>query len=138
MAAEQPSLTFAGLLRRLRTDAQLTQEDLAKAARLSPRPVSDLERGINRTAHKETALLLADALRLSGRRRELFLAAAQGKAPVPRPNNLPAELTPFIGREREASEIRTPRYCESADLDSAAVAPKRAGANVRLSPSSAG
>jgi transcriptional regulator with XRE-family HTH domain len=35
--AEQPGMTFAVLLRRLRDDAQLTQEELADAARLSPR-----------------------------------------------------------------------------------------------------
>ena len=48
----EPSVTFAGLLRKLRTEARLTQEDLAEAAGLSPRSISDLERGINRTAHK--------------------------------------------------------------------------------------
>jgi transcriptional regulator with XRE-family HTH domain len=37
------------LLRQLRVDAGLTQEELAHAASLSPRSVSDLERGINRT-----------------------------------------------------------------------------------------
>jgi transcriptional regulator with XRE-family HTH domain len=49
--AEGPALGFAGLLRQLRTKARLTQEELAEAAGLSPRSVSDLERGINRTAH---------------------------------------------------------------------------------------
>ena len=49
---------FGSLLRRLRTEAGLTQEELAEAAGLSPRSVSDLERGINRTARKETAALL--------------------------------------------------------------------------------
>ena len=52
--AEQPALGFAGLLRLLRAEARLTQEELAKAAGLSPRSVSDLERGINRTARKDT------------------------------------------------------------------------------------
>ena len=63
---EQPGLSFAALLRRLRAEAGLTQEELAEAASLSPRSVSDLERGINRTARKDTALLLADALGLAG------------------------------------------------------------------------
>jgi DNA-binding XRE family transcriptional regulator len=65
---EEPALTFAGLLRQLRAEARLTQEELAEAAGLSPRSVSDLERGINRTAHKETAVLLAGALGLCCRR----------------------------------------------------------------------
>jgi transcriptional regulator with XRE-family HTH domain len=34
--AEQPALGFAGLLRQLRTEAGLTQEELAEAAGLSP------------------------------------------------------------------------------------------------------
>jgi predicted ATPase/class 3 adenylate cyclase len=80
--AEQPALSFAGLLRQLRGEARLTQEELAEAASLSPRSVSDLERGITRTAHKDTALLLAGALSLTGPVREIFVAAARGRAPA--------------------------------------------------------
>ena len=78
--AEQPGRGFAGLLRQLRAEAQLTQEELAEAASLSPRSVSDLERGIHSTAHKETALLLAKALDLEEPVRERFVAAARGRA----------------------------------------------------------
>ena len=78
----EPGLSFAGLLRQLRSEAKLTQEELAAAARLSPRSVSDLERGINRTAHKDTAVLLAGALGLAEPAGELFVAAARGKAPA--------------------------------------------------------
>ena len=49
---------------------------------MSPRSVSDLERGISRTARKDTALLLAGALGLAGPAGELFVAAARGKAPA--------------------------------------------------------
>jgi WD40 repeat protein/DNA-binding XRE family transcriptional regulator len=80
--AEQPGLSFAVLLRQLRTKALLTQEELAEAASVSPRSVSDLERGISRTARKDTALLLADALGLAGPARELFVAVARGQAPT--------------------------------------------------------
>ena len=76
---EEPALTFAGLLRQLRAEARLTQEELAASAGVSPRAVSDLERGINRTARKETAVLLAGALGLSGPAAELFVAAARGR-----------------------------------------------------------
>ena len=133
--ADQPPLSFAGLLRRLRMQARLTQEDLAEAARLSPRTVSDLERGINRTAHKDTAGLLADALGLAGPARGLFVAAARGRAeaeevltvwagapaalaaavtedsprpaiaPVPAPRELPADVGAFTGREVELAEL---------------------------------
>lgn len=57
--AEQAGPGFAALLRQLRADSGLTQGELAEAASLSPRSVSDLERGVHRSAHKDTALLLA-------------------------------------------------------------------------------
>ena len=76
---EQAGLGFGLLLRQLRDEAGLTQEELAGAARVSQRAVSDLERGINRTARKDTALLLADALGLDGPARELFVLAARGR-----------------------------------------------------------
>jgi WD40 repeat protein/transcriptional regulator with XRE-family HTH domain len=79
---EQPTLDFAGLLRQLREQALLTQEELADAAGLSPRAVSDLERGFHRTARRDTAVLLADALGLTGSARDLFVAAALGRAPA--------------------------------------------------------
>jgi transcriptional regulator with XRE-family HTH domain len=81
-AVAEPGLSFAGLLRQFRAEARLTQEELAEAAGLSPRSVSDLERGINRTARKDTALLLADALDLTGEVRAAFVAAARGRAPA--------------------------------------------------------
>jgi transcriptional regulator with XRE-family HTH domain len=80
--AEQSGLSFAGLLRQLRAEARLTQEELAEAAGLSTGSVSNLERGINRTAQKDTAVLLAGALGLAGPAGELFVAAARGKAPA--------------------------------------------------------
>ena len=80
--AEQYALEFAGLLRQLRAEARLTQEELAEAAGLSPRSVSDLERGINRTARKDTAELLARALGLAEPARAVFVAAARGRAPA--------------------------------------------------------
>ena len=80
--AEQLALGFGGLLRQLRGEAGLTQEELAEAAGLSPRSVSDLERGINRTARKDTAELLAGALGLAEPARPVFVAAARGRAPA--------------------------------------------------------
>jgi non-specific serine/threonine protein kinase len=115
--AEQAAVSFAGLLRQLRAETRLTQEELAAAAHLSPRSVSDLERGITRTARKDTALLLAGALGLAGQVQVLFVAAARGKASAAqvltargplttRPDNLPAQPAAFIGRERELAEVR--------------------------------
>jgi transcriptional regulator with XRE-family HTH domain len=120
--AEQPSLSFAGLLRQLRAEARLTQEELAEAAQLSPRTVSDLERGISRTAHKDTAELLADALGLAGPTRELFVAAARGRAPAEdvvaagsgvmlgafaasATRALPRDIASFTGRRAELDQL---------------------------------
>jgi predicted ATPase/DNA-binding CsgD family transcriptional regulator/DNA-binding XRE family transcriptional regulator len=77
--AEQATSELAGLLRQLRAGARLTQAELAKAAGLSPRSVSDLERGINRTARQDTAVRLAGALGLAEPARSLFVAAALGR-----------------------------------------------------------
>ena len=115
---EQAGLDFSGLLRRLRSGAGLTQEELAEAAGVSQRAVSDLERGINRTARKDTAGLLADALGLAGPVRGVFVAAARGRVPAAEvlaaraealdafAGNLPVQVSSFIGRDRELSEVR--------------------------------
>ena len=78
--AEQSAVSFGGLLRRLRTAAGMTQEELAEAASVSARTISDLERGVNHTARKDTARLLADALGLAGIAWTEFEAAARGRA----------------------------------------------------------
>ena len=118
----QAGLGFGGLLRRLRDEAGLTQEELAEAARVSQRAVSDLERGINRTARKDTAVLLAGALGLDGQAREMFVAAARGRAPADEVlaarqagapgafapaaiRGLPRDTVAFTGREAELARL---------------------------------
>jgi transcriptional regulator with XRE-family HTH domain len=81
-AARQAVLGFGGLLRRLRNEAGMTQDELAEAAQVSQRAISDLEGGINATARKDTAVLLVGALGLDGPVGELFVVAARGRAPV--------------------------------------------------------
>lgn len=76
----EPGMSFAALLRQLRKAAFLTQEELAQEARLSSRAISDLERGLTRTTHRETARRLAHALKLTGSLQEHFEAAAQGRS----------------------------------------------------------
>ena len=122
--AEQGELGFGGLLRRLRDDAGLTQDELAEAAQVSQRTISDLERGVNRTARKDTAVLLAEVLDLAEPVRALFVAAARGRAPAAGVlaarqrqapaaswavaggvHGFPAALTSFIGRAEPLREV---------------------------------
>ncbi len=109
----EPPVTFAALLRKLRTEARLTQEELAEAARLSPRSVSDLERGIAAMPRRETVRLLADALRLADPARAEFEAVARGR-PLPAVpvtggaaamHTLPRDIASFTGRQRELQEL---------------------------------
>jgi transcriptional regulator with XRE-family HTH domain len=135
--AEQAGLRFGGLLRRLRDEAGLTQEELAEAARVSQRAVSDLERGINATARKDTAVLLAGALGLDGPARELFVAAARGRAPAGEAlaaaaresgaggpaaasRTLPRDIAAFTGRQAELGQLMA-RWAEAAAADGGGV-----------------
>jgi tetratricopeptide (TPR) repeat protein/transcriptional regulator with XRE-family HTH domain len=119
----EPELSFARLLRQLRAEAGLTQEELAEAAGVSPRSVSNLERGINRTAHKDTAQLLADALGLATPVSEVFVAAARGRAPAANvlaarqgvvpgafaaaaTRALPRDIAAFTGRQAELGHLK--------------------------------
>ena len=113
----EPALSFGGLLRQLRDDAGLTQEELAEAASLSPRSVSDLERGVNLTARHDTARLLAGALGLTGSQRALFEAAARGRLPAGEvlaagegaaaaaTRTLPRDIASFTGRAAELAQL---------------------------------
>ena len=117
--SESLPVSFGSLLRSLRTAAGLTQEELAEAARVSYRSISDLERGVSRCPRRDTARLLANALGLSADDRAGFEAAARGRPPaagntVPRPlpgriaaatRTLPSELASFTGREREIESV---------------------------------
>ncbi len=114
-------VSFGSLLRSLRTDAGMTQEELAEVARVSCRSISDLERGVNRSARRDTARLLADALGLSGGDRDRFEDAARGRrfaagnvVRLPLPGGtaaaaraLPRDIALFTGREPEIESILT-------------------------------
>jgi predicted ATPase/DNA-binding XRE family transcriptional regulator len=103
--------TFGDLLRRHRNAAGLTQEDLAERSGLSVDTISLLERGEHRRPHRYTMQSLADALELSRSDRIRFetstrRSAGSTTARVAQPADLPSPLTSFIGREREAEEVR--------------------------------
>jgi transcriptional regulator with XRE-family HTH domain len=111
---------FVSLLRQLRTAAGLTQDELAASARLSPRSVSDLERGVSRTARPETTRRLAAALGLSEPALGRFRAAAgrnlvANESVMPTPaapglaavRALPRDIAGFTGRG-DAEAVLTP------------------------------
>ncbi len=102
--------SFGQILRRYRAQRGLTQEELAASARLSVRSITDLERGVSRSPHKDTIALLADALQLSAHERARFLDAARGRKTAEPPQtgslaHLLPPLTPLIGREREEAAL---------------------------------
>ena len=110
----EPPVRFAGMLRQLRAEAALTQEELAEAAGLNPRTISDLERGLATTPHKDTMRLLADALQLGGSARVEFETAARGHAVPGRAGGrgvaaatrtLPRDIASFTGRQHELAEL---------------------------------
>ncbi|MFG2049809.1 ATP-binding protein [Micromonospora sp. NPDC048935] len=68
---------FGGLLRTLRLERRLTQEELAEAAGSSVRGIREMERGRVRSPQRRTVALLADALRLDGADRDRFVALAR-------------------------------------------------------------
>jgi transcriptional regulator with XRE-family HTH domain len=135
--AEHAALRFGGLLRQLRDEAGLTQDELAEAAQVSQRAISDLERGVNATARKDTAVLLAGALGLDGPASELFVAAARGRAPAGEAlaaaageagagsaaaasRTLPRDIAAFTGRQAELGQVMA-RWAEASEADGSGV-----------------
>ena len=106
------------VLRGYRLRAGFTQEDLAEAAGISSRSVSDIERG-KQSPSPRTTRRLADAMGLSADERDRLVAeiaaakdpgraeTSRSPAPgaVPRHQRLPAPPTPLIGRERDREAI---------------------------------
>ena len=76
-AARATGQGFAGLLRKYRLRAGLSQEALAEQSGLSPRGVSNLERGISRAPYPSTVGRLADALGLDPAERAALIGAGQ-------------------------------------------------------------
>lgn len=93
------------LLKRHRIAAALTQEELAEAAGVSARSISDLERGLDRIPHLATVRRLADALHLEGDDREMFLSTGREPRMPSRPA-APALPVQKPSRER----VSNPRY----------------------------
>ncbi len=115
--ATEPETLFGDLLREYRVAAGLTQEALAERAGLSPRGISDLERGARRAPRRDTIRLLAEALQLAGPDRSALVGAARKPAAMAPPDTaeptsrveaarLPAPASSFVGRVRELEDVR--------------------------------
>jgi predicted ATPase/transcriptional regulator with XRE-family HTH domain len=116
--AEEAALSFGLLLRRTRRALGLTQEELAERAGLSPRVISELERGGPHAPRKDTVALLVEALGLAGEEQADFTAAARpsralGAVALPSKSiptapglpALPLPPTPLLGREQEQAAL---------------------------------
>jgi transcriptional regulator with XRE-family HTH domain len=109
-------VTFSALLKQFRDASGLTQEALAERAGLSPRAISALERGVNRSPRRDTLDRLAAALVLPGRKRAQLAAAAYpsvnpasadpaGAFGEFAPAGRALAPTPLLGRQHELDEI---------------------------------
>jgi transcriptional regulator with XRE-family HTH domain/tetratricopeptide (TPR) repeat protein len=103
---------FGGLLRRRRTEAGLTQEELAERATLSVRAIRDQERGATGRPYRHSINQLADALDLTGAERTEFTRAARraprevtGQVESRGPQQLPGEVADFTGRSAELKSL---------------------------------
>jgi len=120
----EPGASFGDLLRRYRRAAELTQEELAEHAGVSVRSMSDLERGGAQLPRRDTVEMIVRALHLEGDERSTFEAAvARRRGPRPiavvngppgearassraqSPHNMPRQLTSFIGRDQDMTEL---------------------------------
>lgn len=119
---------FADLLKLYRTDAGLTQEQLAEKAGVTVQCVSMLERGLRRRPRRETVQLLAKGLDLPLAQRAAFdraLVRPRATAPPPlalhpvvwvRPSSLPLAPNALIGRERDLEQVKRLLWEDQARL----------------------
>jgi predicted ATPase/DNA-binding CsgD family transcriptional regulator/DNA-binding XRE family transcriptional regulator len=103
--------SFGEVLRGYRVAAGLTQEALAERSGVSPRGISDLERGARKHPFPATVRRLAEALGLPDADRSVLQDAAYSPArayqrPSPHAGRLPAPVSSFVGREQEVEHVR--------------------------------
>ena len=113
MAGDDRS-SLAAVLRGLREDAGLSQEELARRAGLSAHAISALERGTRTRPYPHTLRSLAEALALSEADRSRLIAAvpprarparAASDAATARPRDLPVPTTPLLGRDEDVRRV---------------------------------
>ncbi|MEE4545592.1 LuxR C-terminal-related transcriptional regulator [Streptomyces sp. V4-01] len=94
---------FGSELRRLRRAAGLTMEQLAEASGVSARSISNMERGRTLAPHRRTVAVLAKALRLPARDRELLEELARTFPALPSGGDPRTEL---LGRQPELARLK--------------------------------
>ena len=102
--------TFGARLRKHREAAGLTQEELAEKAGLSVNAVGQLERGERKRPYPHTVRSLAGALGLSEQEGSALLASSPRRGASTPPatvTDLPAPLTPLVGREEYVVAVRS-------------------------------
>ncbi|HXP54692.1 MAG TPA: tetratricopeptide repeat protein [Streptosporangiaceae bacterium] len=131
----QAAELFGSLVRRYRTVATLTQEELASRAGLSVRAVSDMERGRTRRPFLRSVRQLADALELAPPERAQLIAAAEPTAVAGRPDAWDPGFVPPVPRQLPCGPARfTGRTEELGVLAGLAVrAGQEAGTSVVIS-----
>ncbi|MDP4332659.1 helix-turn-helix domain-containing protein [Curtobacterium sp. A7_M15] len=91
------------LLRRLRTTAGRTLAELAAAAHVGVRTLSDIERGVARRPQRATIEAIASALGATAAERAALLSI--GRADPATPESAPDVVVDFTGRGRELSKV---------------------------------
>src|SRR6266511_2884662 len=86
--------TLGAALRRHRRAAGLSQDQLAQRSGVSVRTIRNIERGRVRAPRRTSTEALADALRLVGGGRELFVACGQPVVDPGRDDPVRVPLTP--------------------------------------------
>jgi len=117
----EPNL-FSQWLRERRKALRLTQTQLAERAGISASAVEKLE-GSQRQPSQQVAETLADALQIAPKERARFLRVAKGVAEAgdieeraATPTNLPAYLTPLIGRDDALERVAALLRCDDVRL----------------------
>jgi predicted ATPase/transcriptional regulator with XRE-family HTH domain len=113
------SRVFGDVLKQHRLYASLSQEELAERAHLSSHTISGLERGVRHAPYSHTVEVLANALGLSPTDRTHLHSVAERarrRGPTTRlagetdnpsgPNNLPRQLSSFVGRENDVANVQ--------------------------------
>ncbi|MFD1811935.1 ATP-binding protein [Rhodococcus gannanensis] len=109
-------MEFAALLRRLREQRSLSQEELAERAGVTVKAVGALERGERLRPYPNTVRALADALTLDDSERAELVAAVPRREPAPAPPNRRVvttvgdplsivPVTPLLGRDETIDHI---------------------------------